>query len=129
MREHLAIQSVSPAQPSGALPLWRPISRCFPSSWLESVPATRKVTRGGTEVELNPREFRILECLLRRQGMPVSRDTLSREAWGGTARATPLDNVIDVHMARLRRKIDEEHDVKLIHTIRGVGFAVREEES
>lgn len=96
---------------------------------LEMDVATRKVTRGGTEVELTPREFQMLECLLRRQGMPVSRDTLSREAWGGTARATPLDNVIDVHMARLRRKIDEGHDVKLIHTIRGIGFAVREEES
>lgn len=90
--------------------------------------ATRRVTRGGADIDLTPREFQILECLLRRQGSPVSRDTLCREAWGGTARATPLDNVIDVHMTRLRRKIDDGHEVKLIHTVRGVGFVVRERE-
>jgi len=92
---------------------------------LEMDVATRKVTRDGAEIDLTTREFQILECLLRRQGSPVSRDTLAREAWGGTARATPLDNVIDVHMTRLRRKIDDGHEVQLIHTIRGVGFVVR----
>ncbi|MEQ8281106.1 MAG: response regulator transcription factor [Deltaproteobacteria bacterium] len=95
---------------------------------LEMDVATRRVTRGGVEIELTPREFQILECMLRRQGSPVSRDTLCQEAWGGTGRATPLDNVIDVHMARLRRKLDDGQENKLLHTIRGVGFVVREDE-
>lgn len=86
----------------------------------------RTVTRAGEGIDLTPREFEILECLLRESGQPVSRETLSREVWGGAARATPLDNVIDVHMARLRRKIDDGHEVKLLKTIRGVGFVLGE---
>ena len=56
----------------------------------------------------------------------VSRDTLVREVWRETARSTTLDNVIDVHISRLRRKIDSDHPVKLIHTVRGVGFVLGE---
>ena len=56
------------------------------------------------------------------------RDALARDVWSETARSTPLDNVIDVHVARLRRKIDLEGMTKLIHTIRGVGFILREGE-
>jgi DNA-binding response OmpR family regulator len=52
---------------------------------------------------------------------------LARDVWGETERCTPLDNVIDVHIARLRKKIDTDHD-RLIHTVRGVGFIVREGE-
>lgn len=88
----------------------------------------RSVTRGGTAIELTLREFHILECLIRRSGSPVSRDMLCRDVWANATRATPLDNVIDVHMARLRRKIDHGHNVKLLHTIRGVGFVVQEGE-
>ena len=54
-----------------------------------------------------------------------SRERCSRDVWHVTARATPLDNVIDVTVARLRRKVDDRFDVKLIHTIRGVGFTLR----
>ena len=57
----------------------------------------------------------------------VSRDTLAREVWRETARSTTLDNVIDVHISRLRRKIDLEGQVKLIQTVRGVGFVLRED--
>ena len=89
---------------------------------------TRKVTRGGKPVELTVREFELLEYLLRHQGQVVSRETLARDVWKETARTTPLDNVIDVHIARLRRKIDLEQTMKLIHTVRGVGFMVREGE-
>ncbi len=89
---------------------------------------TRKVTRGGRTVELTMREFELLEYLLRHQGQVVLRDTLAREVWKETARGTPLNNVIDVHIARLRRKIDADQSVKLIHTIRGVGFMLREGE-
>jgi two-component system, OmpR family, copper resistance phosphate regulon response regulator CusR len=89
---------------------------------------TRKVTRGGRIVELTTREFELLEYLLRHQGQVVLRDTLSREVWKETTRGTPLNNVIDVHIARLRRKVDLDQPVKLIHTIRGVGFMLREGE-
>ncbi|HSU89172.1 MAG TPA: response regulator transcription factor [Terriglobia bacterium] len=89
---------------------------------------TRKVTRSGRNVELTAREFELLEYLLRHQGQVVLRDTLAREVWKETTRGTPLNNVIDVHIARLRRKIDLDQSVKLIHTIRGVGFMLREGE-
>jgi DNA-binding response OmpR family regulator len=51
---------------------------------------------------------------------------LARDVWGETERSTPLDNVIDVHIARLRKRVDQEHAVRLIQTVRGVGFIVRE---
>jgi two-component system copper resistance phosphate regulon response regulator CusR len=90
---------------------------------------TRKVTRSGTPVDLTVREFELLEYLMRHGGQVVSRETLARDVWKETARTTPLDNVIDVHIARLRRKIDlEGAAVKLIHTVRGVGFMLREGE-
>jgi len=89
---------------------------------------TRRVTRGGRAVELTTREFELLEYLLRHQGQVVLRDTLAREVWKEPTRGTPLNNVIDVHIARLRRKIDLDKPLKLIHTIRGVGFMLREGE-
>jgi DNA-binding response OmpR family regulator len=54
---------------------------------------------------------------------------LTREVWKEGNRHTPLDNVIDVHVARLRRKVDDQFDQKLVHTVRGVGFVVREEQN
>lgn len=89
------------------------------------VPA-RRVARAGRELELTMREFELLEYLLRNRGRVVSREMLSRDVWKETRRVTPLDNVIDVHIARLRRKVDEPFDAKLIHTVRGVGFIVKE---
>jgi len=89
---------------------------------------TRNVTRGGTPIDLTVREFELLEYLLRHQGQVVPRETLARDVWKETARTTPLDNVIDVHIARLRRKVDADYPVKLIHTVRGVGFVLREGE-
>jgi DNA-binding response OmpR family regulator len=89
---------------------------------------TRKVTRGGQPIELTVREFELLEYLLRHQGQVVSRELLARDVWKETARTTPLDNVIDVHIARLRRKVDADQATKLIHTVRGVGFMLREGE-
>src|SRR6266436_183856 len=88
----------------------------------------RRVRRGGKDVELTPREFELLEYLLRHKEQVVSREMLARDVWRETSRATPLDNVIDVHMARVRHKIDEPFDRKLIHTIRGVGYVLREEQ-
>jgi DNA-binding response OmpR family regulator len=89
---------------------------------------TRRVTRAGQVVELTVREFELLEYLVRHQGQVVSRETLARDVWKETARTTPLDNVIDVHIARLRRKVDFDQSLKLIHTVRGVGFLLREGE-
>ena len=89
---------------------------------------TREVTRGGRRVDLTVREFELLEYLLRHHGQVVSRETLARDVWKETARTTPLDNVIDVHIARLRRKVDADQTAKLIHTVRGVGFILREGE-
>jgi two-component system, OmpR family, copper resistance phosphate regulon response regulator CusR len=95
---------------------------------LEMDLVTRKVVRGGRAVDLTVREFELLEFLMRYQSQVVSRETLARDVWKETARTTPLDNVIDVHIARLRRKVDLEQNVKLIHTVRGVGFMLREGE-
>jgi len=95
---------------------------------LEMDLVTRKVTRNAQPVELTVREFELLEYLLRYHGQVVSRETLARDVWKETARTTPLDNVIDVHIARLRRKVDLDQSIKLIHTVRGVGFMLREGE-
>jgi Response regulators consisting of a CheY-like receiver domain and a winged-helix DNA-binding domain len=90
-------------------------------------PAVRSVWRNGQLIELTAREYDLLEYLVRNQGSVVSREMLARDVWKETARATPIDNVIDVHVARLRRKIDDGFERKLVHTVRGVGFIVREE--
>lgn len=87
---------------------------------------TRRVTRGGLVVELTGKEFDLLEYLVRAEQHIVSRDTLAREVWKETARSTTIDNVIDVHVSRLRRKIDADQETKLLHTVRGVGFMLRE---
>src|SRR6267142_860337 len=91
---------------------------------LEMDVVTRKVRRAGHPVELTVKEFEILEYLLRHGGRVVSREMLARDVWHVTARATPLDNVIDVTIARLRRKIDDRFEPKLLHTVRGVGFVL-----
>jgi DNA-binding response OmpR family regulator len=89
---------------------------------------TRRVTRGGRNIELTGREFELLEYLMRHEGQVVLRDTLARDVWKETARGTPLNNVIDVHIARLRKKVDADSPEKLIHTIRGVGFMLKQGE-
>ena len=90
--------------------------------------ATRRATRGQDAIELTTREFELLECLMRYHGQVVSREALAREVWKETARNTPLDNVIDVHIARLRRKVDADQPTRLIHTVRGVGFMLKDGE-
>ena len=87
----------------------------------------RVVTRDGRRIDLTTREFELLEDLVRHKGTLVSREMLARDVWGETERCTPLDNVIDVHMARVRKKVDAA-GTRLIHTVRGVGFIVREGE-
>jgi DNA-binding response OmpR family regulator len=89
---------------------------------------TRRATRTGRPLDLTAREFDLLEYLLRHQGHVVSREMLAHEVWKEPRRATPIDNVIDVQVARLRKKVDVEGRERLIHTVRGVGFVLREGE-
>lgn len=86
----------------------------------------RLVTRSGRSVPLTVKEFELLEYLLRNQGQIVTREMLAKDVWEERQRATPLDNVIDVHIARLRKKVDEPFAKKLLHTVRGVGFILTE---
>jgi two-component system copper resistance phosphate regulon response regulator CusR len=86
----------------------------------------RRAWRAGKLIELTPREFDLLVYLLRQPGQVVSREMLAQDVWRETNRLTPLDNVIDVHVAHLRRKVDGEHPIKLIQTVRGMGFMMRE---
>lgn len=95
---------------------------------LEMDLVSRRVDRGDRVLDLTSREFELLEYLLRHQGHMVSREMLARDVWKETRRATPIDNVIDVQMARLRRKVDPNGGPRLIHTVRGVGFVLREGE-
>jgi two-component system copper resistance phosphate regulon response regulator CusR len=90
---------------------------------------TRTVARAGEPLELTPREFELLEYLMRHHPHVVTREMLARDVWQETGRATPLDNVIDVHVARLRKKLDQGRPTKLIHTVRGLGFTLRQEKA
>ena len=94
---------------------------------LEMDLVTRKVVRAGHILDLTVKEFEVLEYLLRHVGHVVSREMLTRDVWRIAARATPFDNVIDVTIARLRRKIDDSFQTKLLHTVRGIGFVLRRE--
>jgi two-component system, OmpR family, copper resistance phosphate regulon response regulator CusR len=94
---------------------------------LEMDLVSRTVRRGDREIELTGREYELLEYLLRHQAQIVSREMLATDVWKEPARGTPLDNVIDVHIARLRKKIDQPPGPRLIHTLRGVGFVLRKE--
>lgn len=85
----------------------------------------RRVTRGARKIDLTPREFALLEHLMKNAGKPVSRMTLMREVWN--APFDPSTNVVDVYMKYLRDKIDRDEDRKLIRTVRGVGYVFGDE--
>jgi len=87
--------------------------------------ASRTVSRGGRRISLTGREFELLEYLLRNAGQTVTREMLARDVWQESERVTSLDNVIDVHIAHIRKKIDQGHTIKLLHTLRGVGFQLK----
>ncbi len=86
---------------------------------------SHRVTRAGVEIDLQPREFRLLEYLMRHAGQVVTRTMLLEHVWD--YHFDPQTNVIDVHVSRLRAKIDKGHTVPLIHTIRGAGYTIREQ--
>ena len=87
----------------------------------------RKVMRAGQMIDLKPREFKILEVLLRHQGQVVTRTMLLEQVWD--YHFDPQTNVIDVHVSKLRQKIEKGFETTLIHTIRGAGYALRAEQS
>ena len=89
----------------------------------------RTCVRNGQNIQLTNREFDLLEYLLRHAGHTVTREMLARDVWQVTERMTPLNNVIDVHIARLRAKMDTPFTSRLLRTIRGVGFVLAEETS
>jgi two-component system, OmpR family, response regulator len=84
---------------------------------------SRKAIRGPREIELFPREFAILEYMMRNAGRPVTRTMLLSHVWG--YQFEPQANVVDVHISRLRRKIDTPGDKPLIETLRGEGYRIR----
>ncbi|MEO8338966.1 MAG: response regulator transcription factor [Nitrospirota bacterium] len=94
---------------------------------LEMDLVSRSVKRGTRLIDLTAREFELLEYFLRHQGQVVSREMLARDVWKQKLRHTPLDNVIDVLMVRLRRKVDEGSSTKFLHTVRGIGFVLKSE--
>ena len=83
----------------------------------------RRVERAGREIDVQPREFRLLEVLLRHAGQVMTRTMLLEKVWD--YRFDPQTNVIDVHISRLRQKIDRGFDKPLIHTVRGAGYSLR----
>jgi DNA-binding response OmpR family regulator len=87
---------------------------------------TRTASRDGIRLELTTREFDLLIYLAENRGRTVSREMLAKDIWRETSRYSPIDNVIDVQIARLRRKMDDPFAVKLLQTVRGMGFCLRE---
>ena len=85
--------------------------------------STRSVQRGGAPIQLTPREFALLECLLRTPGKVVTRVEISQSVWG--YQFDPGTNFVDVAIQRLRRKIDDAFPRKLLQTVRGVGYALQ----
>jgi two-component system copper resistance phosphate regulon response regulator CusR len=83
-----------------------------------------EVRRGEKRIDLSPRQFAILQCLLRNQGYPVSRSMIIEKVWGYGFETS--SNPIDVHITALRRKIDQDFEPKLLHTVRGVGYVLED---
>jgi heavy metal response regulator len=90
-------------------------------------PTTREVTRGGKRIDLTPKEYALLEFLLRRREQVLSRAVIAQHVWG--VNYDTFTNVIDVYVNYLRKKIDTGFEPKLIHTVRGAGYVLKEEPS
>lgn len=93
---------------------------------LELDPLRRRATRGQTRIDLTAKEFTLLHLLLRRQGEVLSRTLIAEQVWDMNFDSDT--NVVEVAMRRLRAKIDDNFDKKLIHTIRGMGYVLEERE-
>ena len=88
-----------------------------------------RAVRAGRRLDLTVKEFEVLHYLMRHAGQVVSREMLAASVWQEPTRNSAIDNVIDVQIGRLRRKLDDPFREKLLQTIRGVGFVLRQEES
>jgi DNA-binding response OmpR family regulator len=88
--------------------------------------ATHRVERGGTPIDLTAKEYAVLECLMREAGQVLSRTMIADHVWNYDA--YNQSNVVDVYIRNLRRKIDDPFEVKLIHTLRGVGYRISAED-
>lgn len=88
----------------------------------------RCVVRAGVPIDVTAREYQVVEYLLAHQGAVVTRELLARDIWKVPARCTTVDNVVDAHIARIRKKLDGPFQTKLLHTIRGLGFTLRAQE-
>ena len=97
---------------------------CYEVGDLKLDRLSRQVSRGGEPILLQPREFKLLEYLMRHTGQVVTRTMLLENVWD--YHFDPQTNVIDVHISRLRRKIDKDFDKPLLHTIRGAGYSLHE---
>ena len=86
---------------------------------------SKRVERGGAELKLSAKEYALLEYLIRNKGVVLSRIQIEENIWGFDYEGS--SNIVDVYIRYLRRKIDKDHPVKLIHTIRGAGYTLREE--
>ena len=89
---------------------------------------TRRAVRATQDIDLSAKEFDLLEYLLRNSEHIISRKMLAQDVWHETDRVTPIDNVIDVHITRLRKKVDQPFEKQLIQTVRGVGFVLKDDE-
>ena len=88
-------------------------------------PATREVTRSDKRIDLTPKEYALLEFFLRRRDQVLSRAVIAQHVWG--VNYDTFTNIIDVYVNYLRKKIDDDFEPKLIHTVRGAGYVLKEE--
>ena len=84
---------------------------------------TRKVTRNSVLINLQPQEYKLLEVLMENSNEVITRTMLLEKVWD--LHFDPQTNIIDVHISRLRKKIDKDHDIQLLHTIRGAGYSIQ----
>jgi DNA-binding response OmpR family regulator len=88
-------------------------------------PLTREVWRGDREIVLTQREFALLECFMKNAGRPLSRLEIAEEVWRQAPIKVDATNIVDVYVAYLRKKLDTEYDLPMLHTVRGVGYVLR----
>ena len=103
-----------------------PLSELFRVGELVVNVREHKASRQGVSLDLTAREFDVLLYFAEHRGRIVSREMLAKEVWKESSRFSPLDNVIDVQIARLRRKLDDPFQNKLLQTVRGLGFCLRD---
>ncbi|MGA0334307.1 MAG: response regulator transcription factor [Kiritimatiellia bacterium] len=101
----------------------------LPCANLKADLLAHRLTCDGRMIELPPREFDLLVCLMRSAGKPVSREQISREVWNSPQRMSSLDNLIDVHISRLRERLSDAGSGAVLRTVRGVGYTLEKGEA